>query len=99
MKISIPMKRQSHQKNGERYSGITSVEQVVVMLAEQLAKRKRRKKKESQLAIIQFDFFLQREELSQREQMVCFPVNNSPHVCTSLIKQTTGTGPDKLTMS
>lgn len=99
MKISIPMKRQSHQKNGERYSGITSVEQVVVILAEQLAKRKRRKEKKSQLAIIQFDFFLQREELSQREQMVCFPVNNSPHVCTSLIKQTTGTGPDKLTMS
>lgn len=99
MKISIPMKRQSHHKNGERYSGITSVEQVGVILAEQLAKRKRKKKKRSQLAIIQFDFFLQREELSQREQMVCFPVNNSPHVCTSLIRQTTGTGPDKLTMS
>lgn len=54
----------------------------------------------SQLAvIIQFDFFLQREQLSQRGQMVCFPVNNSPHLCTSLIKQTTGTGQDKLTMS
>lgn len=99
MKISIPMKRQSHHKNGERYSGITSVEQVGVILAEQLAKRKMKKKKKSQLAIIQFDFFLQREELSQREQMVCFPVNNSPHVSTSLIRQTTGTGPDKLTMS
>lgn len=38
-------------------------------------------------------------QLSQGGQMACFPDNKSLYLCTSLIKQTTGTAPDKLTMS